>query len=78
MSRNEGTLPVNDGAESMSTSEARYTPEDLLAIPDGKSYELVGGQLVERKIGAESSWGGASVLSPGLVCETASWVVRPA
>ncbi len=31
-----------------------YTPEDLLALPDGKSYELVDGQLVERKMGAES------------------------
>jgi Uma2 family endonuclease len=39
----------------MSTAVARYTPEDLLAMPDGKSYELVGGQLVERKMGAESS-----------------------
>ena len=43
----------------MSTSVAtktQYTPEDLLAMPDGKSYELVGGQLVERKMGIESSW----------------------
>ncbi len=43
----------------MSTSVAtqtQYTPEDLLAMPDGKSYELVGGQLVERKMGMESSW----------------------
>ncbi len=38
----------------------RYTPEDLLAMPDGKSYELVKGELVERNMGAESSWiGGA-------------------
>ena len=27
-------------------TEARCTPEDLLAMPDGKSYELVDGQLV--------------------------------
>ncbi|MHB1558036.1 MAG: Uma2 family endonuclease [Isosphaeraceae bacterium] len=41
----------------MSTSVVtRYTPEDLLAMPDGKSYELVDGELVERNIGAESSW----------------------
>ena len=39
----------------MSTAVARYTPEDLLAMPDGKNYELVDGQLVERKMGAESS-----------------------
>jgi Uma2 family endonuclease len=37
-------------------TQIQYTPEDLLAMPDGKSYELVGGQLVERKTGIESSW----------------------
>jgi Uma2 family endonuclease len=36
-------------------TEARYTPEDLLAMPNGKNYELVDGRLVERKMGAESS-----------------------
>ena len=36
-------------------TEARYTPEDLLAMPDGVGYELVNGQLVERNMGAESS-----------------------
>jgi Uma2 family endonuclease len=43
----------------MSTATATktaYTPEDLLKMPDGKSYELVGGQLVERKMGIESTW----------------------
>jgi Uma2 family endonuclease len=43
----------------MSTAVAtktHFTPEDLLAMPDSKSYELVGGQLVERKMGVESSW----------------------
>ncbi len=43
----------------MSTAVAnearRYSPEDLLAMPDGKSFELVRGRLLERKIGAESS-----------------------
>jgi hypothetical protein len=29
-------------------TQTQYTPEDLLAMPDGQSYELVGGQLVER------------------------------
>ena len=33
-----------------------YTPEDLLKMPDSKSYELVNGQLVERKMGVKSSW----------------------
>ncbi len=36
-------------------TETRYTPDDLLAMPDGKSYELVNGQFVERNMGAESS-----------------------
>ncbi len=43
----------------MSTAVApparRCTPEDLLAMPDGKRYELVNGRLVERNMGAESS-----------------------
>ena len=37
-------------------TETRYSPEDLLAMPDGKSYELVDGQLVQRKMGIESDW----------------------
>jgi Uma2 family endonuclease len=40
---------------AVATKTRRYTPEDLLAMPDEKSYELVDGQLVERKMGAESS-----------------------
>jgi Uma2 family endonuclease len=44
-------------------SETRYTPEDLLAIPDGKRYELVNGRLAERKTGAESSWVGTRLTS---------------
>jgi Uma2 family endonuclease len=43
----------------MSTAVAaktRHTPEDLLAMPADKSYELVRGQLVERNRGVESSW----------------------
>ena len=38
--------------------EKTYTPEDLLAMPDGKSYELVDGRLVERNMSALSSWVG--------------------
>jgi Uma2 family endonuclease len=37
------------------SSEVRYTPEDLLNMPDGDRYELINGQLVERNMGAESS-----------------------
>ena len=39
-------------------TKTQYTPEDLLAMPDGRNYELVGGQLVERKMGMESGWVG--------------------
>ena len=34
----------------------RYTPEDLLAMPNSHGFDLVDGQLVERNMGAESSW----------------------
>ena len=54
----EGYSASIDGAAIMSTTtttEARTTPEDLLAMPDGKSYELVNGHLVERHSGARSS-----------------------
>ena len=50
----------------MSTAVATktsYTPEDLLDMPDGKSYELVRGQLVERNMGIESSWLGGRLLA---------------
>ncbi|MBI2477876.1 MAG: Uma2 family endonuclease, partial [Planctomycetia bacterium] len=49
--------PAIDVAESISpiVAEKFCTPEELLAMPDGKAYELVGGKLVERKMGAESS-----------------------
>jgi|SRR5579875_3049758 len=46
----------------MSTATV-YTPEDLLTMPDGKSYELVDGQLVERKMGIKSSWVGGRLYS---------------
>jgi hypothetical protein len=34
----------------------RYTPEDLLAMPDGERYELVDGRLVDHKISFWSSY----------------------
>jgi Uma2 family endonuclease len=41
----------------MSTvAEQTYTPEDLLAMPDRKKYELVDGQLVERQMSQLSNW----------------------
>ena len=42
--------------------KTRYTPDDLLAMPEGKGYELVEGQLVEKNMGAESSWVGGRLL----------------
>lgn len=36
--------------------EKRYTPEDLLEIPDGERYELIEGDLVETEMGAEANW----------------------
>ncbi len=46
------------GRGPMSTtveSKAISTPEDLLAMPEGKHYELVDGNLVERNVSALSS-----------------------
>jgi len=41
----------------MSTvAEQTYTPEDLLTMPEGEKYELVDGQLVERKMSRVSNW----------------------
>ena len=34
----------------------QYSPEELLTRPNGDAYELVGGELVERKMGAKSSF----------------------
>jgi Uma2 family endonuclease len=41
----------------------RYTPEDLLAMPDSVRFELVNGQLVERNMGWESSLVGGRLLT---------------
>ena len=38
------------------TTKTEYTPEDLLAMPDGERYELVNGVLVERHMGLLSEW----------------------
>jgi Uma2 family endonuclease len=45
------------------TAPARYTPEDLLAMPDGDRYELVDGQLVEVQLSLLSSLVGAKIVS---------------
>jgi len=46
-------------------AERIYTPDDLLAMPDGERYDLVNGRLVEREMGSEASWVGGNVF--GLV-----------
>lgn len=48
----------------MSTAEAgtRYAPEDLLAMADSGTYELVDGQLVEKIMGTKSSWVASELL----------------
>src|SRR2546423_11512315 len=38
-----------------------YTAEDLLRLPNSINFELVDGQLVERKMGFESSWIGGQL-----------------
>jgi Uma2 family endonuclease len=45
----------------MATITKTYTPEDLLAMPDGDQYELVDGNLVERNMGAQSSLIGGEI-----------------
>jgi Uma2 family endonuclease len=42
-------------------ADKTYTPEDLLAMPDRKNYELVDGHLVERDLSVLSSWVGGQV-----------------
>ncbi len=41
---------------SVVVSKTSYTPEELLAMPDEKDYELVDGRLVERNMSTLSSW----------------------
>lgn len=38
-----------------------YTPADLLRLPDGDRFELVNGQLVEKRMGGKSSWVGGEI-----------------
>jgi Uma2 family endonuclease len=55
---------------STTESKARYTPEDLLAMPDGDRYELVDGNLVERNVSALSSLVAAKLIRLiGVHCE---------
>ena len=59
-------------------TKTRYTPEDLLAMPDGKGYELVNGELVGHEMGMESNWVATRLASRiDRVCEArrAGWVL---
>src|SRR5260370_524095 len=42
-------------------AKTRYTPEDLLAMPDRKNFELVDGELVERDMGWYATWIGGQL-----------------
>jgi Uma2 family endonuclease len=56
-----------------------YTPEDLLAMPDGDQYELVNGLLVERHMGILAAWvGGRLHFHLSLFCDAHSqgWVLQ--
>lgn len=39
----------------MIATNTPMTPDELLALPDSKGLEIVGGKLVENRVGAESS-----------------------
>src|SRR5262245_35070075 len=38
-----------------------YTPDDLLALPDGERYQLIAGRLVERPVGSQASYIGGQL-----------------
>jgi len=50
---------------TLPTTATLYTPEDLLMLPDYGRFELLDGHLVERKMGAQSSYAATNVI--GLV-----------
>lgn len=56
------------------------SPEQLLSMPDGDAYELVGGQLKERSVGFKSARVGAKllrILSIYVEANSLGWVVNP-
>src|SRR5262245_19323125 len=46
---------------TISTLE-QHSPEELLSLADGHRYELIDGQLVERKMGARASLIAAAII----------------
>jgi Uma2 family endonuclease len=47
---------------ALATTVTHYTPEDLLTLPEYGRYELIDGHLVERKMGARSSYTATNLL----------------
>jgi hypothetical protein len=47
---------------TLATTATHYTPEDLLTLPDYGRFELIDGQLVERKTGARASYVATNLL----------------
>ena len=47
---------------TLTTTTTLYTPEDLLTLPDYGRFELLDGHLVERKMGAQSSYAATNAL----------------
>lgn len=43
--------PAEANPMSGAETQTKMTPDDLLALPDGKGFELVDGQLVEKPMG---------------------------
>lgn len=46
---------------AIAATEVPIMPDDLLAMPEGKDFELVDGQLMGRNMGSESSWVGGMI-----------------
>ena len=57
-------------------TKTTYTPEELLALPDEKDYELVDGHLVERNVehAVELGGGRTSLPSPELLPDECLWL----
>ena len=47
---------------TLSITTTLYTPADLLTLPDYGRFELLDGHLVERKMGAQSSYAATNML----------------
>jgi hypothetical protein len=58
---NRSTESLPPEAVMSTVSEQTYTPEDLLAMPDRKRYELVDGHLAERHMSVLSNWVGGQL-----------------